>query len=174
MEANRKSAKELIKSALSELMQQKSYLDITVSDVVRKAGVARASFYRNYDSVNDVMDSIADDIANEISKAVLPVITGRDKGKWRNLLLKFFCDFPKSHFIAPPGHPENSGVLFSRMDTRIQTLESKLKGSDLDKKYLIFGKIGLITNITKRWINLGMQEAPDEMADYVLSFIMKF
>ena len=43
------SVKSEIEQALLRLMTQKSYLDITVTDIVQEAKVARVSFYRNFD-----------------------------------------------------------------------------------------------------------------------------
>ena len=41
-------------------------------------------------------------------------------------------------------------------------------------KYLAVGKIGLIHNITKKWINTGEKETPEEMIDYIMSVITLF
>lgn len=54
------SVKSEIEQALLRLMTQKSYLDITVTDIVQEAKVARVSFYRNFASISEVLDSIAD------------------------------------------------------------------------------------------------------------------
>ena len=43
--------KENIINTLFRFMQKKSLSDITVTELVKGAGVARASFYRNYDNV---------------------------------------------------------------------------------------------------------------------------
>lgn len=47
--------KENIINTLFCFMQKKSLSDITVTELVKGAGVARASFYRNYDSKEDVL-----------------------------------------------------------------------------------------------------------------------
>ena len=51
------SVKSEIEQALLRLMTQKSYLDITVTDIVQEAKVARVSFYRNFASISEVLDS---------------------------------------------------------------------------------------------------------------------
>ncbi len=38
----------------------------------------------------------------------------------------------------------------------------------------MIGKIGLINNITKKWVDSGMKETPVEMIDYIMSFILSF
>ena len=46
-----------IETALIKLMETKSIEKITISEICEKAGVARASFYRNYQNKHDVVAS---------------------------------------------------------------------------------------------------------------------
>lgn len=41
--------------ALLELMQKKPFASITITELTRRAGVGRVSFYRNFDSKEDVL-----------------------------------------------------------------------------------------------------------------------
>ncbi|MFC3800940.1 hypothetical protein [Cohnella sp. GCM10012308] len=47
----KKDTKEWIAIALLELLQIKRLPKLSVSEVVKKAGVSRMAFYRNYDSL---------------------------------------------------------------------------------------------------------------------------
>lgn len=47
--------RDCITKALFKLMKDKDYQDITVSAIVRTAGVSRNSFYRNYQSIEDIL-----------------------------------------------------------------------------------------------------------------------
>lgn len=47
--------KEWLYTALSELLKTRSYENITISDLTRKAGVARQTFYNNYSCINDII-----------------------------------------------------------------------------------------------------------------------
>ena len=51
-------------------------MDITVTDIVTRAGVARASFYINFNSINDVIDAISDEMSSELIEDISPL------GKW--------------------------------------------------------------------------------------------
>ena len=46
---------EHLNNAFLELLSQKPLQDITISGLVEKAGVGRASFYRNYDCKEDIL-----------------------------------------------------------------------------------------------------------------------
>lgn len=70
----RKEANLRVKSgitmALFSLMHQKSFSDITISEIIRTAGVARVSFYRNYDSKEDVLLTLIEDILEEFRSTI--------------------------------------------------------------------------------------------------------
>ncbi|MGI6590959.1 MAG: TetR/AcrR family transcriptional regulator [Eggerthellaceae bacterium] len=68
-EANAR-ARAAIEDSLMELLQTKNYSSITVTDIVRKAGVARATYYRNYDSIEDIMVSLLAGVRNQILEDV--------------------------------------------------------------------------------------------------------
>ena len=65
-------------------------------------------------------------------------------------------------------------VLFSRIDDKITQKAEKFSSATIRDKYLSVGKIGLVNGITKKWMNDGMQETPEEMIDYIMSFITLF
>lgn len=46
-----------IEEAIFTLMESKSFSEITVSDIVKKAKVARASYYRNFNSKEEIIQS---------------------------------------------------------------------------------------------------------------------
>ncbi|MFV8290768.1 TetR/AcrR family transcriptional regulator [Aerococcus viridans] len=48
-------AKDYIIQALFLLIDSKQYDDITITDIAKKAGVTRISFYRNFDSKEDIL-----------------------------------------------------------------------------------------------------------------------
>ena len=76
------SVKHEIIDAVMQLMTEKNYMDITVTDIVKKAGVARASFYRNFNSINDVIDVIVDEISDELIGDIFPTLYSSDDSCW--------------------------------------------------------------------------------------------
>lgn len=49
-------SKEYIAEALVQLMTEKEYEKITIKEITEKAGVARLTFYRNFDSIEAVLE----------------------------------------------------------------------------------------------------------------------
>ena len=60
--------KQSITNTLFSLMEQKSLAEITITELVGKANVARASFYRNYTSKEDVLVTLIRDILDAFYK----------------------------------------------------------------------------------------------------------
>ena len=75
------SVKKEIASAFTDLMTEKPYMDITVTDIVTRAGVARVSFYRHFNSTSDVIDYIVEMLSEEFMEDILPTLTSRDERK---------------------------------------------------------------------------------------------
>lgn len=48
-------SKQLIRDALFALMEKKAFQEITIKDIAEKAGIARLTFYRNFDSKEDII-----------------------------------------------------------------------------------------------------------------------
>lgn len=167
------SVKREIVNAVMELMAEKSYMEITVTDIINTAQVARASFYRNFNSINDVIDVIANEMSDELIGDVLPTLYCDDERKWREFLFNHFYRFTRKQRQMKKLHPQNMNVIFARMDSKIRRKEAEYSTDTIRDKYLVACKIGLINSITKKWMDGGMQETPEEMIDYIMSFILK-
>ena len=163
-----------IMHAFMELMSQKAYMDITVTDIINTAQVARASFYRNFSSTNDVLDAIADDMAREFIEDVYPTVNGTDERKWREFLFQYFYRYMRNQKRMAPLSPQNAQVLHTRIDQRVQISDDSIPAETMWGRYTGCGKMGLIHSIARKWIDEGMTETPEEMIDYLMTFITKF
>lgn len=167
------SVRQEIVNAVMELMVEKSYMDITVTDIINTAHVARASFYRNFNSISDVIDVIANEISDEITEDVIPTLYCTDERQWREFLFNHFYRFTRKQRQMKKLHPQNMNVIFARMDKKVHQKESEYPTDTIRDKYWVSCKIGVINSITKKWMDGGMQETPEEMIDYIMSFILK-
>ena len=50
--------REAIETALLQLLEKKELAKISISELVKRAGVSRAAFYRNYDSKEEILESV--------------------------------------------------------------------------------------------------------------------
>ncbi len=49
-----------IEAAMLLLMREKAFSDITITELIKRAGVSRVSYYRNYDSKESVLENYLD------------------------------------------------------------------------------------------------------------------
>ena len=168
------SVKQEIKNAVLALMAEKLYMDITVTDIVTRAGVARASFYRNFNSINDVIEAISDELSEELLEDLSLVLHCGDERRWREFLFNHFYRIARRQKQMKSIRFENISVIFTRTEDRIQQSASQSCEDTIQDKYLVVGKMGLINSVTKKWVDTGMQETPEEMIDYLTSFISSF
>ncbi len=60
-------SKTMIKEALLELMVEKPFDKITITDIVKKADINRGTFYAHYDNTSEVLRSISASVIDEIA-----------------------------------------------------------------------------------------------------------
>lgn len=170
-ERNQSSAAELIAAAFMELMLEKPYMEITVTDIITRAGVARASFYRNYNSTSDILEHAIDRVVADFNETILPIMAGNDERAWRDLLFRYIYQFCEQHRRLASSRPDNIPILFTIMNGRIRELESQRATSTIEEKYRITARVGAISNILRIWMDDGMKESPEEIVNYIMGFI---
>ena len=62
-------SKTMIKEAMLELMVEKPFDKITITDIVKKADINRGTFYAHYDNTAEVLKSISASVMDEIAAA---------------------------------------------------------------------------------------------------------
>ena len=72
-EAN-KITKECILSALIILMSEKPFDKITITELVKRSGVSRTAFYRNFSSKEEVLSDLSQSILGCITKLIIKAV----------------------------------------------------------------------------------------------------
>ena len=67
---NNAITRESIEISLLQLLENKDLKKITISELVRRAGVSRAAFYRNYGSKEEILESIFQSSIAKITKSL--------------------------------------------------------------------------------------------------------
>ena len=168
------SVKKRMADAFVDMLSQKSYADITVTDIVNTAQVARVSFYRNFNSISDVVDYITDELANEFIDKILPVLNSNDENKWREFLFDFINNALNNRGKIEAINLQNTAVLFFHLNTKMQMYVNVNSNKTISDKYTSYVKACLINNVVKKWIDDGMVETPEEIINYLMSFITLF
>ncbi len=65
-----KKVKKEIRRAFIDLVLEKGYPKLTISDIAERADINRMTFYAHYDEIEDVFNEFIDDMEAEIAEAV--------------------------------------------------------------------------------------------------------
>ena len=63
-------ARERIVEALTALMSEQDYADITITEITRKAGVSRMTYYRNYSSKDDILKKYIEEVGEGVHRMI--------------------------------------------------------------------------------------------------------
>lgn len=164
--------KELLKKGIIRLLSKKKSIDITVVDLIRESGVPRASFYRIYKNVDEVIDDVVEDINNDYRNIVLPAIRARDERAIKKLLHDYYTSVkdvnnPYTHMI-----PDNFSLIISKMDQNNRE-PSEISSSKLINKYVPELLIMGISILAVMWRKKGFIESVDEMTEFTFNMICK-
>ncbi len=167
------SVKTEIEKALLVLLAKKEYTDITVTDVVKEAKVARVSFYRHFSSISDVLESIADQTVQKLNIELLPLMDTSNERKLREFLFNYFYQISLNHeglwaLRAVNNNPVSS-CFGAKFQQAFQVPDSST--ATMSEKYGWTAKLCLLDGVAQKWVLDGLQETPEEMIDYVMPII---
>ncbi len=159
------SAKICIAQALMILMKENDLDKISVSDITKKAGVSRMSYYRYFSSKVEILESYMDYILNEYSHTVDEVYSFPFRS-YEHILYSFHFFKNYQDFVLCLDKANLTDILLFRLNKYI---EEKI-GTTPDNSaeyYASYYYAGALCNIYIQWMRTGMKESPKEMARIV-------
>lgn len=157
----RRESQNKIEKAFVELLQTHEIKEITVSELIKRTGLNRSTFYANYFDVFDLADKTRQKLENEFSN----LFADYDYFNERTGVLKMFKHikenqiFYKTYFKLCYDYKH----LISIYDPRRAEIEQM---SSNIKYHIEFFRNGL-NAIIKLWLLNGCKEAPEEMAEVI-------
>ena len=159
-EESNRLTKECIQTALVNILSQKNIDDITISEVVSKAGVSRSAFYRNYKTKADVLEEISDNYIRDMYRLCHRAICDKDIRAVYEEIFARIKNEPRSFSLA-----YNAGFMESDILNIKKKIVSQLPEHEISVLYLLMGLAGMIKYIMLTWYLTGMQKSPEEMAE---------
>ena len=163
--------KALPKKCLLELMLQQAYKDISVTDICREADIPRRTFYHYFESKDDVLDSMIEEL---LQQCFLNTTYGLHIGS-EQMKANFARVF---RFWEGNNRIKLDALIRNGLESRLITGSAQfiraertglLRKSGLDPKQV---EIGLMVGITDfftllfYWSREGYRETPEQMAEY--------
>ncbi|MBE7069451.1 MAG: TetR/AcrR family transcriptional regulator [Ruminococcaceae bacterium] len=163
-EAN-KITRESICTALLELLKTKDFKDISVSELVRRAGVSRQSFYRNYKTKEDIVLEIEKTIGTRLIEKMNDPSYINNPKKW---FIEFFSVVRENTVAVTLLQKSDLFItIFERVPSYI---ESHLGTTNHEIHYSIVASIAAAHAIAREWFRNGMKENEAEMAELCMNF----
>ncbi|MGI6230246.1 MAG: TetR/AcrR family transcriptional regulator [Tractidigestivibacter sp.] len=166
-EANAR-ARSSIENALMELLQTKNYSSITVTDIVRKAGVARATYYRNYGSIEDIMVSMLAGVRSQILEDVGLKTDQIEKSQLSTDVLEVFVRhyrLRRREILSLHNNGFSPSLLQLMADFAAESIGDMPANSI--RHYDVYALPSAMYGTLIRWLEAGCPESDREMASYL-------
>ena len=161
----RREANILVKANITHtlftLMAKKSLADIHISELVSKAGVARASFYRNYCSKEDVLVTLIRDVLNQFRQELDS--KQEDFRSYGTVLLSFQYFQKYKKYVLDLYHSGFLSVLAEELNRFHENMEGDMPTSSIEK-YQLYIYIGALLNTALMWLSSDDQTSPEDLA----------
>lgn len=154
--------KEKITAALFQLLKEKSISEITITEIIHTAGVARASFYRNYASKENVLITLISDILDDYRKNLKN--DGEFFYTYENIYMSFQY-FQRYHEYAKDLHFYGYGSLvLHKLNQFHEEIAGTMSYNSIER-YKLYMYMGSLYNTAMVWIMEGMKEPIEEVTD---------
>ncbi|MCA1182015.1 TetR/AcrR family transcriptional regulator [Bacillus licheniformis] len=170
-----KRTKKMIRDALSELMKNKAFEEISVTDITKKADINRGTFYLHYEDKYDLLDQSEEEIIQEINKIAKRSIHSMD------VLNQDVIDHPLTFVVdifqyikenevfmkavLGPKGPGSFRLKFkSVLISNLKRLKTAIRTDPIvPEDYLISYITGAHISVMQQWLENGMKETPHDM-----------
>ena len=154
----KKESIERIEKAFLDLLQTKELDKIRVSDICKKAGLNRTTFYANYTDIYALADSIRDKLEQNMLELYKEE---RTMGVNSNNYLKLFQHIKENQIFYRTYFKLGYDNQYKIVTYDKQQAQEHFQGKFIEY-HMEFFKSG-INQIIKMWLNNGCQESPEDM-----------
>ena len=155
--------KKSITAALFTLVQEKNLADIHITEIIREAGVARASFYRNYCSKEDIVVTLIRDILQEYRERIR--YEDGNFYTYHNILLSFQHFEKYRDYVLNLCRSGFSTAILEELNLFHESIEGTMPASSI-QKYELYVYIGALFNTALVWLEDEQRISAEEVAGF--------
>ncbi len=153
-------ARESIEKALILLMKEKEFSDISITDITKRAGVSRVTYYRNYSSKEDILSGYLQNVVTDFYLALkdYDAVT-QTRELWVTLFEKMKEHSQEIILLMKAGYGDEL------LNSYIRGINAGISGPE-ENPELYYSNcywVGALHSMTKEWIRGGMKESIDQM-----------
>ena len=154
-----------ITDALFELLKAKELPQITVTELIQKAGVCRASFYRNFYLTEDVIRQYGTAMYDEINRQIPLSRTGI----YEHILAVSNDLYSRRERL---GLIEQRGLFYLLEESILRQCVYQIQRLDSwQNRYQAEFYAGAVTQLLRVWIRNDFEESPDEISRIIYTLL---
>ena len=190
-----------ISTALLKLMQEYPYAEISVKQIIMETSLARKTFYLNFRSKDDVLESILNELIGEYTEALSQANEEKNPAGTKNpdeaisvdtigkvdtitnplSVIFSFCDKNKD-FLSLLHKNKMLYLLLIRLNeflpeySKTEDMSSNpfaILMGELEPDYLIAFNVGAIWNVLFKWIDRGMVDSLDSIQETLKKYLKR-
>ena len=158
--------KNQITEGLFSLLRKKSFSEITVTDIVKEANVARASYYRNFQNKEEIieaaMDSLWDELMGDIKYDDDENIFNQENAR-TGFEKALTCCLVRKADLLTLYHNGFGSLIQQTFNRYIMEFAGNMPVNSTER-YKLFFIAGAVTNVLIEWLDGGAKEPPREIA----------
>lgn len=173
------TAEEAIIGAFLLLSKEKQFEKITVSDVVKKSGVVRSTFYNHYENVPALLSAAEDKTIEDIFQLMESFHPKDDHQLCKSYFLAI-CNYTKENqFLASVLHSprgdrflEKAMMMFHKYVSTISQSDTMARKNKQQFSYLIAATIGSTLGVLHKWTAEDCESPAEEIADILTTVFL--
>lgn len=164
MIANKK-VKDSLLTSLIKLAQDNKWSNISITALIKESGVARSSFYRNFTSIEDIVDYGIEQMNKKYNQEnPCPDENFRNKDL---IYFKFRFFKENADLLLTFHHAQTPQTLLAAINDFVIDVYGDMPSSSISK-YELYYYSGAFYNMVIHWLEDGAKESPEDMANEFL------
>lgn len=151
-----------ITTALFRLLKEKSISEISITEIIHSAGVARASFYRNYASKENVLITLISDILEDYRKNLKN--DGDYFYTYENIYMSFEYFQRYSEYAIDLHYYGYGSLILMKLNQFHEEVAGTMSIKSIER-YKLYMYMGSLYNTAMVWLINGMKESIEEIAN---------
>lgn len=162
-----KRVKDAIMFAFFELLKEMPISKISISEVVKRAHVARKSYYRNFEKKEDVLQYFYDKVIDE---AIVMLEEKNITSLNDEFITEVFVILKKYGYVFMTLHSKGYTAFGMELMNTFLGLTIGYMPTSSIQKYWLYLLGGAFYNASIKWLQDGAKEAPEKMAALIGDF----
>ncbi|WPQ68099.1 TetR-like C-terminal domain-containing protein [Weissella paramesenteroides] len=162
--------KDQIVNGLFSLLKVKSFSSIKITDLIQSAKVARASYYRNFDKIEDILIYYFQDLQRDRRYPLQGNPLQDKQDDLPGVQESFELIYAERERITLLLENGLSDYFYQLLSDRIISAAGDMPANSTER-YRLYVVIGTVFSILSEWLLSGAKESPDEMAKVTLYYL---